>query len=354
MQSEMRTFGMSIVMVSLLTAGHALSQSPGNEATSARTAWGHPDLQGVWDFATMTPLERPEGQASEFLSEEEAAAAEQAIEDRIANELEVGSVIPVGGRLEAGDTNAAGRYNEFWMERPSNVVEDRRTSLIIDPPDGRLPALTASGEVQRGDYWNDVPLDPPVRIRGSGTGADRPEDRGLSERCLVGFNAGPPMTPSLYNNNVQLFQTPDTVVIYNEMIHDARIVPLADRALPAETIKQWMGVSRGRWEGDTLVVETTHFNDLTGAFDPDVHTSYGSGLNVHLTERFTRVDEDTLNYEYTVDDPITFARPFTVLIPMQLTEDPMYGYACHEGNRGLEIILSGGRADDLAHERKGR
>ena len=343
----------TIALVFTLAPGSADAQNDGT--MPMRTPHGDPDISGTFTFRTLTPFQRPE-QFSEQETLDAETAALFAASERTRQNRDLFD--PVEGARSAGyQPRAEGgvlSYNEFWYERGVDLTDDKRTSLIIDPPDGRLPALTASGEVQRGDYWNDVPLDPPVRIRGSGTGVDRPEDRGLSERCIVGFNTGPPMTPSLYNNNVQLFQTPDTVVIYNEMIHDARIVPLADRALPAETIKQWMGVSRGRWEGDTLVVETTHFNDLTGAFDPDVHTSYGSGLNVHLTERFTRVDEDTLNYEYTVDDPITFARPFTVLIPMQLTEDPMYGYACHEGNRGLEIILSGGHADDLAHERKGR
>ena len=340
----MRSFLIPVVAVVLLSAGGAHAQPADTAAPSPRTSWGDPDLQGVWDFATMTPLQRPEGQDAAFLTEEEVAAAEKAVTDRIARELEPSEV--GRPRLEVRDTNAAGRYNEFWMERPDNVVEDRRTSLIIDPADGRLPPLTPAAEAtkQLGDYWSDVPLGPPVRARGAGSGIDHPEERGLAERCLLGFNTGPPMMPALYNNFVQLFQTPDTVVIFNEMNSDARIVPLDGRAHLPTNIRQWMGDSRGRWEGDTLVVESTNFTDKTGSFDPDLNTAFGTGVTLHLTERFRRVDEDTLLYEYTVNDPTTFTSPFTVSLPMQRSDLPMYEYACHEGNRGLETILSGGRA----------
>ena len=332
-----------IVAAALLIASCTGSQSGERESSSAVTEWGDPDLQGVWDFGTLTPLQRPEDQADKaFLTEEEAAAASAAVADRIARELEPSEV--GRGALAVGDTNAAGRYNEFWMERATNVVGDRRMSLIIDPPDGRLPPLTPEGEAsqQLGDYWTDVPLGPPVRVKGAGSGVDNPEERGLSERCLIGFNTGPPMMPGLYNNNVQLFQTPDTVVIYNEMVHDARIVPMDGRSHVPEGIRQWMGDARGYWDGDTLVVETTNFTDKTGSFDPDQNTAIGSGLTLHLTERFRRLDENTLLYEYTVNDPTNFTQPFTVALPMLGSDNPMYEYACHEGNRGLEVILSGG------------
>ena len=333
----------TIVVAVFLMAGGAFAQPAESGPSSAVTAWGAPDLQGVWDFGTLTPLQRPEDQADKaFLTEEEAEAASAAVADRIAQELEPSEV--GRGAPAVGDTNAAGRYNEFWLERATNVVGDRRTSLIIDPPDGRLPPLTPEGEAsqQLGDYWTDVPLGPPVRVKGAGSGVDNPEERGLSERCLIGFNTGPPMMPGAYNNNMQLFQTPDTVVIYNEMVHDARIVSLDGRSHVPEHIRQWMGDARGHWDGDTLVVETTNFTDKTGSFDPNQNTAIGSGLTLHLTERFRRLDEDTLLYEYTVNDPTTFTQPFTVALPMRRSDNPMYEYACHEGNRGLEVILSGG------------
>ncbi len=156
------------------------------------------------------------------------------------------------------------------------------------------------------------------------------------------------MMPALYNNNVQLFQTPDTVVIYNEMVSDARIVPLDGRPPLPDDVRQWMGDSRGHWDGDTLVVETTNFTDKTGSFDPTYLTAVGNGLTLHLTERFGRLDEDTLLYEYTVNDPTYFMQPFTVALPMRRSDNPMYEYACHEGNRGLEVILSGGRIGERA------
>lgn len=346
---------LSMVVATLLTANAALAQPAA--PVPPVTGWGAPDLQGVWDFGTMTPLQRPEDQGdAAFLSEEEARAAEAAVEARIARELEVGSVVKEGERLQAGDTNAAARYNEFWMERASNVVPDRRTSLIIDPPDGRLPPLTAAGKAteQIGNYFEDSPIGPPVRVRGAGAGVDHWEERGLAERCLIGFNTGPPVSPSSYNNNIQLFQTPDTVVIYNEMIHDARIVPLDGRPHLPDNIRHWMGDSRGHWDGDTLVVESTNFTDKTGSFDSTYTSTVGNGLTLHLTERFRRLDDDNLEYTYTVNDPTYFTRPFTVLLPMRRTDQPMYGYACHEGNRGMDVILRGGRADDLERERNQR
>ena len=243
-----------------------------------------------------------------------------------------------------------GGYNDFWLDYGTTVVEDRRTSLVVDPPDGRLPALTPEGEALRqvGSLIEDLPIPLPVRVRSAGTGADRPEDRGLAERCLVGFNSGPPMMPSGYNNNMQLFQTADHVVILNEMVHDLRSIPLDGRPQLPEGIRQWAGSSRGHWEGDTLVVETTNMTDKTGSFDPSATTAIGTGLTVTLTERFTRLDGDTLLYEYTVDDPAIFTRPFTVAVPMRRSDEPMFEYACHEGNYGLLNILSGARAEDAA------
>ena len=334
---------LGMLLVVSLIAGSAHGQAP-------RLPDGRPDLQGVWDFRTMTPLERPQMMADrEFLTEEEAATQESRIAAFRASQLEPSEVrtepLPAGG-----GGRAVGGYNDFWLDYGTTVVEDRRTSLIVDPPDGRMPALTPTGEALRqvGSLIEDLPIPLPVRVRSAGTGADRPEDRGLAERCLVGFNSGPPMMPSGYNNNMQLFQTTDTVAILNEMVHDLRVIPLDGRPRLPEGIRQWAGSSRGHWEGDTLVVETTNMTDKTGSFDPSATTAIGTGLTVTLTERFTRLDGDTLLYEYTVDDPVVFTRPFTAAVPMRRSDEPMFEYACHEGNYGLLNILSGARAEDAA------
>ena len=265
------TAALSALVVSLI-AGSAHGQAP-------RLPDGRPDLQGVWDFRTMTPLQRPRMMAErEFLTEEEAATQESQIAAFRASQLEPSEVrtepLPAGG-----GGRAVGGYNDFWLDYGTTVVADRRTSLIVDPPDGRLPALTPEGEALRqvGSLIEDLPIPLPVRVRSAGTGADRPEDRGLAERCLVGFNSGPPMMPSGYNNNMQLFQTPDTVAILNEMVHDLRVIPLDGRPQLPDGIRQWAGSSRGRWEGDTLVVETTNMTDKTGSFDPSATTAIGTG-----------------------------------------------------------------------------
>ena len=235
------------------------------------------------------------------------------------------------------------------------MIGDRRTSLIIDPRDGRLPPLTPKGEALRqvGSLWEDLPIAAPVRVRSAGTGADHPEDRGLAERCLVGFNNGPPMMPSAYNN-MQLFQTPDTVVILNEMVHDARIIPLDGPPDLSDNVRQWSGSSRGRWEGDTLVVETANFTDKTGSFDTSPMTAIGTGETLRLTERFRRLDEGTLLYEFTVNDPTYFTQTFTAAIPMRRSDEAMFEFACHEGNYGLLNILRGARADELAGPATGK
>jgi hypothetical protein len=224
-------------------------------------------------------------------------------------------------------------YNEFWYDRGNKVAGSRRTSLIVDPPDGRLPPLTPEGKkrtdaraaAQRADQ-----LGRPA--------ADSYEDRPLSERCILGFNSGPPMTPGAYNNNVQIFQTTGHVTILNEMVHDVRFVPLDGR--PHGTMRQWRGDSRGHWEGNTLVVDTTNFYRETSLA--------GSTANMHLIERFTRVDADTLLYEFTVDDPSTWTKPWTAQVPMKKTEDSIYEYDCHEGNQAMRNMLAGARAEEKA------
>lgn len=333
---------------SLATVGIIATFS--GSASAQLTPWGQPDLQGVWDFRTVTPLERPTDLGDKaFLTAEEAAALEAqgiARRERLLEPTEVRTeALPAGG-----GGRAVGGYNDFWLDYGTNVIADRRTSLIIDPPNGRLPPLTARGEDLRqvGSLWEDLPIAPPVRVRSAGTGSNHPEDRGLAERCLVGFNSGPPMLPSGYNNNMQLFQSSDTVVIVNEMVHDARIVPLDGRQQLPEDVPQWMGSSRGHWEGDTLVVETTNFTHKRASFAPSATMAIGTGETVRLTERFRRLDTDTLLYEFTVDDPSIFTTAFTAAVPMRRSVEPIFEYACHEGNYGLLNILRGARADELS------
>ncbi|MCY4662321.1 MAG: hypothetical protein OXF93_21325 [Acidobacteria bacterium] len=336
------SFGAALAVLALVALAPAAEAQ--TEADPPRLPWGAPDLQGVWDFRTITPLQRPEDQAdAAFLTDEEAAGLEQAAENRFA-ELNAPSEVRTEPLPAGGGGRAVGAYNDFWFDRGTNVIEDRRTSLIVAPPNGRLPPLVQGAVEQIGSGTEDLPGERPVRYRAGGIGADGPEDRGLGERCLLGFNSGPPMIPSAYNNNVQLFQTESHVVILNEMVHNSRVVPLDGRPHLPRGVRQWMGDARGYWDGDTLVVETTNFTSLTPSFNPTITGSVGTGTTLTLTERFTRVDADTLLYEYTVDDPATFTSPFSAAIPMRLSDGLIYEYACHEGNYGMQNILAGARA----------
>ena len=333
------------VLVTLVTVvvGLALTPYPAagqtasgavDQSTVPRVADGRPDLQGVWDFRTATPLERPVeiGDKAVLTAEEAAAFEQQVAATQVDREPPPGQV---------------GGYNQFWLDQGTNVVDGRRTSLIVDPADGRLPPLVPGALHQVGSFARDLATGRPVRYRSGGAIPDGPEDRGLAERCLLGFNSGPPMIPAGYNQNVQVFQTSDYVVLVNEMVHDARIVPLNGRAHLPDGIQQWMGDSRGYWDGDTLVIESTNFTDKT-SFGATVTSGMGSGETLHLTERLRRVDGDTLEYEFTVNDPATFTRPFTGMIPMRKNDQPVYEYACHEGNYGLRDILAGARMEELA------
>ncbi len=335
-----------LVCVVLLAAFGASAPSMGQTTGSPpRTSDGQPDLQGVWDFRTLTPLERPERYGNRaVLSEEEASAIEARSAEREArlgqpSDPERGP--PTGGRV--------GAYNNFWMDQGAEVSPDRRTSLIVDPPNGRIPSLVAGAKHQVAG--EDLPTDVPVRIRAAGIGAEGPENRGLSERCLQGFNTGPPITPRGYNQNIQILQTADHVVILNEMIHDARIVPLAERPPLPPSIRPWLGDSRGRWEGDTLVIETDSFTAKISSFSRDAYTAYGTGETLHLTERFSLVGADTLRYEFTVNDSATFTAPFTVVQFMRRSDGRIYEYACHEGNYGLRNILTSARALEAGESR---
>ena len=301
--------------------------------TAPVTSWGDPDLQGIWDFRTITPMERPAELAGKAVLTAEEAADFEARENRRLNRDLVDP--EVGGAIyPPASEGGVVPYNEFWYDRGNALVEDRRTSLIVDPPDGRIPPLTAEAAARtaaRSEYLRDHP-------------ADSWHDRSLGDRCILGFNAGPPMVPSAYNNNVQLLQTPDHVVILNEMVHNARIVPLDGR--PHGTIRQWVGDSRAHWEDTTLVVETRGFGDLVGFRG-------GATANLQVVERFTLVDADRLRYEFTLEDPDTWTRPWTAVVPMKRTPGPMYEYACHEGNYAMDGILGGARAEERDAEAPG-
>ena len=289
-----------------------------------RLPWGAPDLQGVWDFRSLTPMQRPEELADRevFTAEQAADFAEETIRRRSRDNDTSDRVVP---------------YNDFWFDEGTSVTTDR-TSLIVDPPDGRIPALTEEAQARQAalaEARSEVSAHEPTPggfVEDLGPG-------GLQVRCILGFNSGPPMAPSAYNNNVQVFQTEDTVVLFAEMNHNARVVPLDGRDALDDDIRLWTGDARGRWEGDTLVVTTTNFLRETN-FQRGATTR-----NLTLTERFTRVDGDTLRYDVTIDDPTVWTQPWTYSVPMRRNPEPVYEYACHEGNYGLENILAGAVAE---------
>ena len=298
-----------------------------------RTAWGQPDLQGTWANSTITPLERPaEFAGKEFLTAEEAASLEKQTVERGDADT----------RNQVGtDADVSRAYNDFWWDRSTKVVKTRRTSLIVDPPDGKIPPLTAEAQ----ERARLEPLRPAVRhMSTGGRGTDSWLDRGFWERCII---YGPmPRLPRSYNPNLQIFQTQDYVAILYEMIHEVRIIPLDGRPHVGQNLRQWLGDSRGRWEGDTLVVETSNFSDKTNF--------RGSAETLQLVERFRRLDEDTLMYEFTANDPSTWTRPWTAQIPMPRSAGQIYEYACHEGNTGLPGILAGARFEEAATDANGK
>jgi hypothetical protein len=323
-----------------LPSASAQRASGPDQSNAPRRADSHPDLEGVWDFRSITPLERPkELGTKEWFTAEEAAAVGQKAAASAADQ----------DRRTPGDVARA--YNSFWMDAVSKATP-RRTSIIVDPSDGRLPPTVPGAFRQQGSYGADWTAgERPIRYRGGGLYPAGPEDRGLAERCLVGFNAGPPLLPGGYNQNIQIFQTSNHVVILHEMVHDARIVPLDARPHLPGTIRQWMGDPRGRWEGDTLVIESTNFTDKILSFNDSSQSGMGTGKTLHLTERFKRVDADTLEYSFTVNDPTTFTRPFTGILPLRKSNEPLFEYACHEGNYAMKNMLAGARHKEDAAAR---
>jgi hypothetical protein len=320
MLTRCRAAFFTLAIVLSLAPRPVLGQAAGGGAPM-RTPGGQPDVSGVFTFRTITPFQRPsQFEGRENLTAEEAAAfeaSERVRQNRDLFDPEKGS----GGyapRAEGGVLS----YNEFWYERGIELTSDKRTSLIVDPPDGRLPPQTEAGRMaaqERSAYTEEHRY-------------DSYENRSLADRCIMGFNSGPPMRSSAYNNNVMVVQTPGYVTILNEMVHNARIIPIDDTEKPP--FAQLAGISRAHWEGETLVIETTQFRG---------GQSGGTGPNMHLVERLTRLDPDTVAYDFTVTDPTVYTAPYTAMIPFRRTDDSLFEYACHEGNYGLHGILAGAR-----------
>jgi hypothetical protein len=362
-----------------LSGGLLAAQAPAKSATPApakptiptkvstikRTADGHPDLQGTYDVATMTPVERPSGVKSLTLTKEEAAALEQYEAARqVKNDAPLSAdrtAPPVGGEtttgksylefLERAGGGVVGGYNNFWLAGGTQLISvdgQKRSSLVMDPPDGHVPAMKPEARKRNAAFaaGGAVAPDASESAASGPPGAfDGPELRPLAERCLLGFGStsGPPTLPNyFYNNLKQIVQTKDSVLLLNEMVHDARVVRMNAEHLPP-TIRKWMGDSVGRWDGDTLVVDTTNFTTKT-RFN-------GSGDQLHVVERFTRVDPKTILYRFTVEDPTTWERAWTGEYPWRTTDEKLYEYACHEGNYSLGGMLRGARqkeAEDAA------
>ena len=316
----------ALVMFAPALALPARAQSVNKPWTAPRTPDGQPDLQGVWSNASIVPLERPkELEGKPFFTPEEKAAYEAKVFAR-------------STRDKTPSPGAVGTYNDFWWDADSKRAQNFRTSLIVDPPDGKSPPLTPQAQQKLAAdraYSREHP-------------ADSPEDRSLMERCILFPTTGPPMLPSFYNNsqfgalttNYQIVQTRDYVIIVVELNHDVRRIPLDGRPHFPSGIRQWLGDSRGHWEGETLVVDTTNFTGKSNF--------RGADGNLHLTERFTRTALDTLLYEFTMDDPTAFTKPWMAEVPMIASDGPLYEHACHEGNYGLTGILAGARAEEKA------
>jgi hypothetical protein len=302
-------------------AGVSRSGRPGGQPGAVpRHVSGHPDLQGVWTFSTVTPLQRPAelAEKARFASQEEADAYAKR------------AALNLDRPPRAGDPGA---YNQFWIDAGTSVTKSLRTSLIVDPPDGRIPPLTPEGQKRLTATNQAVAL------------SAGPEDRSLYERCILGFNAGPPVIPGPYNNMLEIFQTSDHLVLLTEMVHDARVIPMLKAAAPMG-VPQWKGNSIGRWEGDTFVIESRNFRDGTGtiSFRP------ATDRHLKLTERLRRVDAETLEYQFTIDDPTVWTKPWTGIVEMTRSDDRLYEFACHEGNHAMVGMLRGARATEQSSQ----
>ena len=333
-----------------LAAGVVLAPAAGwsqpaasEEWTAPRTAWGDPDIGGVWNSSTVTPLERPEALGDQaFLTEEEAAAIEARVVEANARANAPSEVrtepLPVGGNV--------GAYNAFWIDRGTTVVPTRRTSLVVDPPNGRLPALTPEAAA----YVSSPGRQRLKDVREGVVPADSYAQFDWGDRCI--WYRGVPSLPTAYNNNYQIVQTPDVIAIVQEHIHDVRFIHLDGRPRIDGRVSQFGGHSLGRWEGETLVVETAGFGDRAYLFasgpGPQGGTNWDLSPDLRVVERFTRVAPGTLDYEFTVHDPNVWTTPWTGSSPWARGDQPLYEYACHEGNYGMTNILAGSRAAEAA------
>ena len=335
----MRMISKLIGFITVLVASTGLYAQETSNFQMPRTEWGQPDLQGVWNFSTEVPFQRPARFGDrEFLSAEER--------EEVATRVAAAAVIePNEPDPEAANRGAPGTderfvfgYDQFWYEGGS-LGEATRTSQIYYPENGRLPALLEGVEVSRSGFLQDAEGTRPVRMGVGGIAKDGPEDRGVSERCLVGLNEMPPMRPSRYNNNVQIIQNYDHVVILSEMNHNARIVPVYNRSPLTDDIRFWTGDTKGHWEDDTLVVVSRNFNGLTHSLG-----SVGTSWDKVLTERFTRTSVNAITYDWTLEDPSTFTDKISAVSSLNKTSGLLYEYACQEGNYGLMNILRGERA----------
>jgi hypothetical protein len=314
----------------------AMSQS--NEKIP-RSSDGRPSLDGVWDYRSLIPLERAEPLAHTPILTETEAVQREVQARRKTNDQDRPSEADRNAPPKGSD---AGSYNSFWYDNTAGIATDLRTSLIVDPADGRVPPYQPGVEIQAlGDIKADNVL---ARFRVGGVGTAGPEQRGIAERCLLGFSSGPPILPGGYNQNIRITQTDDYVVILNEMIHDARIVPL--NGLPRLGLTARMGESRGHWEEDVLVVTTTSFNPTLSSFSRSFFSSVGNASELHLTERFQRLDEHTLRYEFTVTDPATYTAAITGVLFMRNSNQRIFEYACHEGNYAMRNMLEGARGQE--------
>jgi hypothetical protein len=333
--------------LSLVPVAGLAQPSASDGWTAPRTAWGAPDIGGVWNSSTVTPLERPEAQADkEFLTEEEAAAIEQRVVEGNALANAPSEVrtepLPAGGNV--------GAYNSFWIDRGTTVVPTRRTSLVIDPPNGRLPTLTPEHE----RFVNSSERQRLKAVREGEVPADSYVQFDYGDRCI--WYRGVPSLPTAYNNNYQIVQTEDVVAIVQEHIHDVRFIHLDGRSRIDARITQFGGHSLGHWEGDTLVVETAGFGDRAYLFasgaGPQGGTNWDLSPEHRVVERFTRVAPGVLDYQFTVEDPNVWTRPWTGSSPWALNDQPIFEYACHEGNYGLMNILAGSRQEELAGQKQ--
>lgn len=307
-------------VVAFVAAASLSLHAQTSDYRAPRTPDGQPDLQGFWTNATYTPLERPQTVSKALYTPEEAEAAIKAAMARERAQTEPGTTADVHYD-----------FSQFGLDRSQSAfARDLRTSLIVDPPDGRIPPTTAEGKRRLAER-----AEAAKRLGGRW---DSAQSNQLDDRCLIMAGAGPPMMDAGYNSNYQIVQAPGYVMILTEMIHDVRIIPLDGRPQPPDAVRQWMGVSRGRWDGSTLVVETTNFNGK--------NPFRGSTENLRVTERFTRVADDALRYTFTVEDETMWATPWTAELAMLKTQGPIFEHACHEGNYGLYNTLVGARLEE--------